>query len=159
VFLGEARGLQGVALHRFFLRTITLFTALGIAGMLPVLLFAPPVFIVVFGEAWYEAGVLVQLLVPFFFSRFVVFPISQLVHVLKRQDVYLFSAVLNVLALGLSFGSGLLFALDVQVTVLLFSLTVTLANLVTLAISWHLVALNRRPRAAARGRGDEPRLG
>ena len=140
VFLGEARGLEGVALHRFFLRTITLFTALGIAGMLPVLLFAPPAFIVLFGEAWHEAGVLVQLLVPFFFSRFVVFPISQLVHVLKRQDVYLLSAVLNVLALGVSFGSGLLFTFDVQVTVLLFSLTVTLANLVTLAISWHLVA-------------------
>ena len=148
VFLGETRGLDDSALHRFFLRTVTFFTVLGIAGMLPVLFFAPPVFAVVFGEAWREAGVLVQFLVPLFFSRFVVFPISQLVHVLGRQDVYLLSAVLTALALVASFGSSLLLALNVHATVLLFSLTTALANLVTLAISWRLVVGRATARAA-----------
>ncbi|MEZ5864388.1 MAG: hypothetical protein R3D25_10115 [Geminicoccaceae bacterium] len=57
VFLGEARRLAPGELHRFFLRTLALFAGLGILGTLPLLLFAPPLFVLVWPD-WREAGVI-----------------------------------------------------------------------------------------------------
>lgn len=157
VFVGEVRELEDAELHRFFLRTISLFIGLGIVGMLPVLLFAPSAFALVFGEAWREAGVLIQLLVPLYFAYFIVFPISQLLHVLNRQDVHLMSGILNAGALVGSFGSAFAFDLTVHTTVLLFSLGSGFSHGFHLVVAWRLMARRHSPaRAAAPANGQRP---
>lgn len=138
VFLGEVRALDERGLHRFFLRVVVLFTALGALGAVPVLLAGPALFALVFGEPWREAGVLVQLLLPLYVARFVVLPVSQLLYVLKRQDIHLFSAALNAAALGLSFGGGYALDLDHETTILMFSTLSGLSFVVYLAITWLL---------------------
>ena len=139
VFLGELRGLDGRKLYSLFRRTVAFFVVLGILGMLPLVLFAPTAFALLFGEPWREAGVFIQLLVPLYFAYFIVFPVSQLLHVLKRQDVHLLSAVLNAAALAGSFGSAFVFDLGAYTTVLLFSIGAALAHAFHLIVAWHLV--------------------
>jgi O-antigen/teichoic acid export membrane protein len=151
VFLGEMRDLAHADLRRLFLRTIILFTGLGLIGMLPVMLFAQPLFVLIFGEAWREAGLLVQLLLPLYLARFVSLPISQLLHALNRQDMHLFLAILGNLALVFSFGAGYLLALDVLTTILLFSLSSTAISIGRLVVCWRLV--RRAPTVAA---GKDP---
>jgi len=139
VFLGEGRDLAGADLHHFFLRTFCLFVGLGAIGMLPLLFVAPPLFALLFGEAWREAGVIVQLLVPLHLARFVAVPVSQLLIVLQRQEIQFVGASINVVALLASFGVGHLLSLDSTTTILLFSSASAAAFALVVLISWVLV--------------------
>lgn len=149
VFLGEARGLDRQGLHRFFLRTLALFGGLGLLGCLPLLLFAPPLFVLVFGPEWREAGVIVQILVPLYLARFVVFPISQLLYIFNRQDLHFVVSLLNLLALVGSFGLGALLELESRLTLIMFSLASASSFLLYLGISWRLAHLAGKPPAVA----------
>jgi len=151
VFFGEGRSLTGRELRRFFLRTMCLFGGLAIIGMLPILLFAPPLFALLFGEAWREAGVIVQLLVPLHFARFIAGPVSQLFVVLGRQDVYFFSSILNSTAIAASFATGYLFDFRANATILLFSSASAAGFAVELAVAARLVwRSSRQPLPADR---------
>jgi O-antigen/teichoic acid export membrane protein len=143
VFLGELRGLDPAAIHRLFLRTIALFTGLGLLGMVPLLLFAPALFAIVFGETWRESGSIVQLLVPLYLVRFIVQPISQLLYAFGRQAIHLLSAGLAMLALLASFGAGHVLDLDAHLTILLYSLTSSATFLLYLWISWAMARQQR----------------
>ena len=149
VFFGEGRALTGPALQRFFLRTMCLFIALGVIGMLPILLFAPPLFALVFGEAWREAGVIVQLLVPLHFARFIAGPVSQLFVVLGRQDIYFVSSILNITAITASFAVGYLLDLETNSTILLFSLASAAVFAVELGAAARLVWRSSRQQPLA----------
>lgn len=138
VFVGEIRDVAAIDLYRYFLRTTALFAGLGLLGAAPLVLFAPPLFAFVFGEAWREAGVIVQLLIPLYLFRFVVQPVSMILYYLKRQEIHLLGAALNGLALAGSFGGGHLFALDARSTILIFSLASAGSFLLTLYFSWRL---------------------
>ena len=149
VFFGEGRALTGPDLQRFFLRTMCLFIALGVIGMLPILLFAPPLFALVFGEAWREAGVIVQLLVPLHFARFIAGPVSQLFIVIKRQDIYFYSATLNLTAILFVFVVGYMFSFGTNMTILLFSIASAAVFAVELGAAARLVwrSSRQQPRA------------
>jgi len=139
VFLGEIRGLDGAALQRYFLRTVVLFAGLGTIGIVPVLLFAPPLFAVIFGEAWREAGVIVQLLVPLYLARFIVQPVSQILHVLKRHELHFLANGLMGTSLILVFAIADRFDFSPQTAILCFSLTSGMALLFQLGVSWHII--------------------
>jgi O-antigen/teichoic acid export membrane protein len=138
VFIGEIRDVATLDLHRYFLRTTTLFTGLGLIGAVPLVLFAPPLFALAFGEAWRDAGVMVQLLIPLYLVRFVVQPVSMILYYFKRQELHLLGAALNGLALVGSFGCGYLFGWAARTTILLFSLTSAASFSLTLYASWRL---------------------
>lgn len=138
VFLGEGRGLRGAALHRFFLRTTVLFVALGVVGVVPVLLFAPSVFALMFGPDWFASGVFVQLLAPLYVTRFISHPISQLLNILHRQDLQFIAALINFAAIVLSFGLGYWMALAVEATIFIFSITAAGSFVFTVIVSWRL---------------------
>jgi O-antigen/teichoic acid export membrane protein len=138
VFLGEIAQAERAAIYRLFRRTALRFTALGLVGMLPLLLAGPPLFALVFGEPWREAGIMVQLLVPLHLARFVVVPISQTLNVLGRQNLRLVASLLTTLALAASFALGAWLALSLRTTVALYSIGTTLAFLFFLAATWHV---------------------
>lgn len=138
VLLSELRGKRDAALHRLFLRTLALFSTLGIAGTVPLLLFGPALFALIFGEPWREAGVIVQLLLPLHVARFVVLPISQILYSLNRQDIHLFSSVGNMVALIGSFGAAHVLGLDAETTILVYSITAGSSFVFYLASTWLL---------------------
>lgn len=148
VFLGEARRLTPGELHGFFLRTLALFAGLGLLGTLPLLLFAPPLFVLVFGPEWREAGVVVQILVPLYFARFVVFPVSQLLYIFNRQDMHFLASLLNMLALVGSFGAGAILGLASETTLIMFSLGAAASFFFYLAIAWRLAHAAARRSSA-----------
>jgi O-antigen/teichoic acid export membrane protein len=139
VFLGELRGLERAALRRLFLRTVALFSSLGLLGMLPLLIFAPPLFRLVFGEGWAEAGVLAQLLIPLFFARFVDMPVSQLLDAINRHQAnFLITIMQNVIMVGGFFVSALM-ALSVFETIFLFSMSQTILLVYRLLYCWAVI--------------------
>lgn len=58
-------------------------------AFLPVLLFGGPIFAMVFGESWREAGLYAAWLVPFAVLRFANLALSQTLNIYARQDVNL----------------------------------------------------------------------
>ncbi len=136
VFLGEAREFHGLSLRQYFRRTTALFAALALLGSLPLLLFAPGLFEIVFGSVWRESGILIQLLAPLYLVRFIVQPTSQLLYMVGRQDIYFVSSMINAAAFIFSFGCAYFFELDVKVTVLLFSVTSSLSFVFNFVSVW-----------------------
>lgn len=136
VFLGEIRSLDHAGVIQLFKSTAALFATLGLIGMLPLLWIAPPLFAFVFGETWYDAGVIVQLLLPLYLMRFVVTPVSHTLNVLERQDLHLLASVLNVLALGVSFAIGWWQVLEANVTIGLFSAIASLTFVFYITVAW-----------------------
>ncbi len=136
VFLGEIRTLDHAGMIRLFKRVAVLFASFGALGMLPLLWAAPPLFAFVFGEAWRDAGVIVQLLVPLYLTRFVVMPVSQTLNAVDRQDLHLVASLLNVVALCGSFAAGYGLALPAEWTIGLLSLASTAAFLFYIGMAW-----------------------
>lgn len=139
VFLGELRGLERAALRRLFLRTIALFSSLGLLGMLPLLVFAPPLFRLVFGEGWTEAGILVQLLIPLFLARFVDMPVSQLLDAINRHQANFFITMLQNAAMAGSFVVSYLFEFSVFESIFLFSISQTILLVYRLLYCWAVI--------------------
>lgn len=149
-FLGEVARLEPAAVRRVFLRTAKRFLVVGLLGMSPLLLAGPALFALVFGEAWRDAGTMVQCLVPVSLARFVVIPISQTLYVVRRQDLHLISAVLNLGALALAFLLGWQLGLGPLATLLAYSLGSTLAWLIYgLSCWWAVHAHAKRPTLPA----------
>ena len=138
-FLGEVARLEPAEVRRVFLRTARRFLVVGFLGMAPLLLAGPALFALVFGEAWRDAGTMVQCLVPVSLARFVVIPISQTLYVVRRQDLHLISAVLNLGALALAFLLGWRLDLGPLATLLAYSLGSTLAWLIYGLSCWWAV--------------------
>ena len=57
------------------------------------LIFAPFVFSFVFGEKWYEAGVIAQVISPLLFVKFVTAPLVKITILMKKQKKLMFVAI------------------------------------------------------------------
>jgi O-antigen/teichoic acid export membrane protein len=89
VYLGESAQEVWGSVHlvrRRFHRTAGRLAALVALPASAMLLFAPALFSWVFGGAWREAGIYVQLLTLMFVGRFVVTSLSHTLTILERQD-------------------------------------------------------------------------
>jgi O-antigen/teichoic acid export membrane protein len=149
VFLGEAAQRDPAALLRLFRRSSLLFLGLGIVGMAPILLAGPALFAFVFGEAWREAGQIVQLLVPLYLTRFVVTPVSQTLNILGRQKLHLVSSSLDAALMLSVFGATWLLDLPAMLAILLFSLGSTGAYLLYYLLAWRAARRHGRAIPAA----------
>lgn len=149
-FLGEIAQAKGQELHRLFTRTALRLFLLGAVGLSPLLLAGPPLFALIFGEAWRETGMIVQVLIPLHLARFVVTPLAQTLNVTGRQHLHLLASLLGTVALLASFALGALWGLTLLGTLLLYSLGSTLAFLFYWACAW------RAARAAARAAPAQP---
>ena len=136
VFLGEIAASGREGLYRLMVRTALQFLLLGVVGMAPLLVAGPQIFALAFGAPWREAGLITQLLVPLYLARFVVVPVSQTLNVYGRQDLHFTSALLNVLALTVSFALGSWLDLAPSVTLLLYSLGSAAAFVFYFAAVW-----------------------
>ena len=89
-----------------FKKVFQLMTGIAIFGLLPVILVLPVVFPVIFGDAWTEAGGLVQAVAILVLVRFVASPLSYVWIVTGRTGLdLLWQLGLVVLTLGVFFGA------------------------------------------------------
>lgn len=85
-------------------------------------LIAPHAFSIILGQRWYEAGVYMQLLTPFFAFRFIVSPLARAFSIYERQRTgLLLQIALLSSTLGAIFLGGLLES--IHLTLLLYSLS------------------------------------
>ena len=138
VFLGAAAPLTTGRLYELFVKTALRFLAVGFLGVLPVLLFGPALFGLVFGEAWTTAGRIAQILAPLQLVRFVVMPISQTLNIFGRQDVDFAASVLGGIVVAVSFGVGWGLTLDALTTLALYSAGMTFVQVILFAAAWRL---------------------
>ena len=80
----ENRKLEGNA-RRLFLRIFVRLFLLGLALFVPLYFVIEDLFVFVFGQAWQAAGTYAQILIPLFFARFVVTPLSTIVIAFEKQ--------------------------------------------------------------------------
>lgn len=135
VYFAETRDRSPVEMRRSFVRVFFSLLLIGCFGAIPLLLFAPPLFAMIFGEPWREAGVFVQLLLPLFVLRFAIGPIFETLKAVERQALELATA-LGMLATVLAvFWFAHRFALPPRATVALLSGGLVLAHLLWLYLA------------------------
>jgi len=144
VYLNEIAQAPPERIDLLFRKTTKRFALLAAVGVLPILLMGGPLFAFAFGDVWYTAGTITQILIPSFAARFVVGPVVQTLNVLRRQDLHLYSAVLEGTAMLLAFAMGWFLELSLLSTMALYSAGSTLANLVYLGLIRHVIQTNLR---------------
>lgn len=90
VFLGEASKLldkNQSELRGMYLKTAKKLFFVSLIFAVPIGLFAPFLFSLVFGADWEEAGRYAQIMTPMMILQFVISPLSQTLNVLERQDL------------------------------------------------------------------------
>lgn len=70
-----------------FLSTFKVLALLALPPFIIVGFFAEPAFGLIFGEAWSESGRYAVLLIPLFYMRFVVSPLSYTIYIAQRQNL------------------------------------------------------------------------
>lgn len=77
------------SVFRLFNRTVLALAGIAVIPAAVVFLQGEEIFVLVFGEAWREAGVIAALLSPAMFAQFVVSPVSRIVFVTNRLKIKL----------------------------------------------------------------------
>lgn len=144
IYLTEIARAPTERIDLLFRKTTARFALMAGVVALPIALMGGPLFAFAFGDAWYTAGTITQILIPSFVARFVVGPVSQTLNVLHRQDLHLFSAALEGTAMILAFAAGWYFGLSLLTTMWLYSGGSTVANLVYLGLIRHVIQVNLR---------------
>ena len=70
-----------------YLRTLKLLILLGIVPFTILFFFSPVIFTLLFGESWREAGEYARVLVPMFYLKFVVSPLSYTLYISDKQFI------------------------------------------------------------------------
>jgi O-antigen/teichoic acid export membrane protein len=153
-FLGEIARLDPPAIYRLFVKTGLRFLVIGLIGTVPLLFAGPALFAFVFGEPWRLSGAMMQCLLPAALARFTVVPIIQTLYVLRRQDIHLLAAGLNLLAMAAGFLIGWQLGLSPLRTLLLYGVGSAAGWLAYAALTWRIA----RDRAFATEPSLSPRL-
>jgi O-antigen/teichoic acid export membrane protein len=112
-------------LYTFTLKTVKTLALISAPFFLTVIIFGKPIFSIVLGNRWAEAGMFAQILSIWLFFRFILSPITQIPIILKRQKTF--------------FLFGLLYNITMPVTILVTTL-LTL-NIVIVLITFTLIGV------------------
>lgn len=131
------------ALAPFFLKTATSLLLIGVGPIILFMAAGPPLFGLIFGPAWQDAGQIMRVLAPMLLAEFVVSPVSQIVFVLQRQDLQLvWDASIPIMVLAV-FGLASARTLEPIATIGLYSAGAVLAQVAAFALYWALLRRNR----------------
>ena len=136
MFLREAADLPARNVMVLFRTVVIRFALLGSLGLLPVALFGPPIFAVVFGEPWRESGHVAQLLLPFQLMRFVAGAVGNALTLHQRNDLQCVTAGLGVVASMASFALGWWMDLSAHTTITIFAIGNACAYGLQLLAAW-----------------------
>jgi O-antigen/teichoic acid export membrane protein len=106
-------------------------------------------FPLVFGPAWVESGLYMQILTIMLVAQMIVSPIGDTLDVLQRQDLYLLREVVRVLLLAGAIGGAAAFSLGPAGAVLLLSIAGALTYLAFLGIAFYAIRVRLRTAEAS----------
>ncbi|HWL67503.1 MAG TPA: oligosaccharide flippase family protein [Geminicoccus sp.] len=151
-YLGAAPKLareDRAALLRLFRSTTFHLAWIGLLGMAAVAIPAPFLFALVFGEAWREAGVQLQILSIMYLAQFVIFPVGQTLAMFGRQDLNLWWDIGNMAITLLAFLIGWGWQLSSNQTLLLYSVAMSANYGVNWLLSHHAILHGQAAGSAA----------
>lgn len=77
-------------IYKDVVRLIKNLSLVGSIIFLPLLIAGPFIFSLVFGERWHEAGIIVQIISPWFFLRFIISPFASLAMIKRKQKMFFY---------------------------------------------------------------------
>jgi len=119
---------------------ITLVLATG-PFFLMLLIFAPDIFVILFGQNWQKAGIITQILAPFFFIKLISSSISSIPMLLKKQGIFFIASIAVNILVPASMALAIMLKKDSNYTIGVFSFTYTLALIVN--IIWIMSLLKK----------------
>lgn len=145
VYMAEATARRETGVLRLMLKATAAFLGIGLAFMLPLLLFGPQLFAVLFGEDWRFAGEITRVLVPQYLARFVVTPVAQTLTIYGRQSRHLLSSGLDACSSLVIVLIAAWAGLSPLPTVLALSIGSTLCSLLYLVFVWRVARRHQPP--------------
>jgi O-antigen/teichoic acid export membrane protein len=119
-----------------FIKTFKVLTGLAIIPAIVSILFAPQIFIFVFGNSWEMAGVFAQYLSIMFFFRFIASPLSYIYIIAGKLKEDFFLHILFLVFTTLAFFIGDLFIKDKKYLILIYSLAYSIVYIIYLIRSY-----------------------
>lgn len=122
---------------RLLLVTATILFLIAILPFFILLMFAPYLFVLVFGQEWQLAGSYAQLLAPIFLIGFVVSPISSLIYLEDNQKYDLYLQLILMLFLISGIGFAYIYG-DASWAVVAYALAYGLKYIIEFGICWKI---------------------
>jgi O-antigen/teichoic acid export membrane protein len=122
-------------LARLFRKTVSGLAVLAIGPFLIMMLYAPPIFEIVFGSEWREAGRIVRILGPGMFAEFVAFPLTVFFLITQTQWLAFRLQLLNLALLTATFLIGRHIFESFLATCMLLSGALVIVNLATILLA------------------------
>lgn len=129
VFFAEVAGLGRGKPKEIKSLSHDLLKKLLMVGTIPIIIMAitgPYLFMFVFGEEWYEAGIYVRILALYIFTNFMFSPISKIFEVFRKQYIKFAIDFCSVIIMGIVFYSAFLYNLEARTTIMLYSIAMAL---------------------------------
>lgn len=131
----EERRKTGKATNSF-MHTLKRLILIGLPLALFLFFCVKYIVIIVFGAEWKDAGVYAQILIPFFFLRFISSPLSITNIIFEKQGLGLASQVIIVLSIAVIIGSSLYFKMPITQLLKSMSVTMSIIYLALLFLYW-----------------------
>jgi O-antigen/teichoic acid export membrane protein len=121
---------NGESLQMLVKKLVTRLCLISFPVFLILFLFSPFIFSFVFGSKWRDAGIMTQILCPWFFLNFIVSPVSQIpIIVGKQKHFFYFSFIYNTLSVIIIFVSGL-FIKKIFYCLIIFSFSLSIVLII-----------------------------
>lgn len=121
-----------------YIKTSLMLAGIGFLPFLGLLLFAPNLFGLVFGEKWIEAGIYAQILTPMFYLKFIVNPLSFVFYLANKQFEDFILNIFTIVLIFLSLYLGHYFFNNVYWMLVFFSFSFSLIYLIYLIRGYQL---------------------
>ncbi|WP_259395051.1 lipopolysaccharide biosynthesis protein [Pseudoalteromonas sp. SR43-5] len=123
------RYLNGQPIFPLLLKATFLLALVGLIPLIIIVLYAPPLFMYIFGEQWYQSGIYAQWFSIWLFFNFINRPSLTAVAVLKFEKLLLLNSTLNFILIFSALYFGNVIGDDI-ITIALFSLVGVIPQLI-----------------------------
>jgi O-antigen/teichoic acid export membrane protein len=120
-----------------FLNTFKKLVILGILPFSVLGIFAPDIFVFVFGENWRISGEFAQIMAPVLFLKFITSPLSYTFHIRQKQQLNLIGQIVLLLVTLLSVYLGVIFKNEYMM-ILFFSISYSIVYIIYIFVSYKL---------------------
>jgi O-antigen/teichoic acid export membrane protein len=139
VYLSEASKIEKTDMASFrtlFWKSVKSMGLIALVFIIGISTIAPPLFSVIFGEEWHEAGVYLQLLAVMYFFQFVSAPIGANIPVFERQDFHLYREIIRILLLSTALFLASWYEVSATVAIFMLSISGTIGYIIHSFFSW-----------------------
>jgi O-antigen/teichoic acid export membrane protein len=121
-----------------YLKTLKRLFILGVLPFILLFVYAPQLFMFVFGDKWHIAGEYAQLLMPMFFLQFISSPLSVMFYIAEKQSLYLKITIVVLLTILSLFVLAYGYKFDMKTFLVSYTIIYCILYIVNLFITYNL---------------------